>query len=53
MAQLKLPHTPQELTITNITSYAGWGSASSTDFTIDPGLWILDNFGTKLNCTYL
>ena len=34
--------------ITNITSYAGWGSASSTDFTIDPGLWILDNFGTKL-----
>ena len=35
-------------TITNITSYAGWGSASSTDFTIDPGLWVLDNFGTKL-----
>ena len=34
--------------ITNITSYAGWGSASSTDFTIDPGLWVLDNFGTKL-----
>ena len=36
------------VTITNITSYAGWGSASSTDFTIDPGLWVLDNFGTKL-----
>ena len=36
------------VTITNITSYAGWGSASSTDFTIDPGLWILDNYGTKL-----
>ena len=35
-------------TVTNITSYAGWGSASSTDFTIDPGLWVLDNFGTKL-----
>ena len=35
-------------TITNITSYAGWGSASSTDFTIDPGLWVLDNYGTKL-----
>ena len=34
--------------ITNITSYAGWGSASSTDFTIDPGLWVLDNYGTKL-----
>jgi len=36
------------VTVTNITSYAGWGSASSTDFTIDPGLWVLDNFGTKL-----
>ena len=36
------------VTITNITSYAGWGSASSTDFTIDPGLWVLDNYGTKL-----
>jgi hypothetical protein len=36
------------VTITNITSYAGWGIASSTDFTIDPGLWILDNYGTKL-----
>jgi len=35
-------------TVTNITSYAGWGIASSTDFTIDPGLWVLDNFGTKL-----
>ena len=34
--------------ITNITSYAVWGSASSTDFTIDPGLWVLDNYGTKL-----
>jgi hypothetical protein len=34
--------------ITNITSYAGWGNASSTDFTIDPGLWVLDNYGTKL-----
>ena len=22
--------------------------ASSTDFTIDPGLWVLDNYGTKL-----
>jgi len=35
-------------TVTNITSYSGWGIASSTDFTIDPGLWVLDNFGTKL-----
>jgi len=35
-------------TITNVTGYAGWGDPSSTDFTIDPGLWVLDNFGTKL-----
>ena len=35
-------------TVTNVTSYAGWGAPASSDFTIDPGLWILDNFGTKL-----
>ena len=35
-------------TVTNISEYAGWGDPSSTDFTIDPGLWILDNYGTKL-----
>ena len=35
-------------TVTNISSYAGWGDPSSTDFTIDPGLWVLDNYGTKL-----
>ena len=35
-------------TVTNISSFAGWGDPSSTDFTIDPGLWILDNYGTKL-----
>ena len=35
-------------TVTNVTGYAGWGSAASSDFTIDPGLWVLDNFGTKL-----
>jgi hypothetical protein len=35
-------------TITNITSYAGWGDPASSDFTIDPGLWVLDNYGTKL-----
>ena len=35
-------------TITNITDYVGWGEASSADFSIDPGLWVLDNYGTKL-----
>ena len=36
------------VTVTNVTSYAGWGAPASSDFTIDPGLWVLDNFGTKL-----
>ena len=35
-------------TVTNISSFSGWGDPASSDFTIDPGLWILDNFGTKL-----
>jgi len=35
-------------TVTNITNYNGWGDPASSDFTIDPGLWILDNYGTKL-----
>jgi len=35
-------------TITDISSYVAWGEASSADFTIDPGLWVLDNYGTKL-----
>ena len=35
-------------TVTNISNFAGWGDPASSDFTIDPGLWILDNFGTKL-----
>ncbi len=34
--------------VTNITEFVGWGEASSDDFTIDPGLWVLDNYGTKL-----
>ena len=36
------------VTITNITDFVAWGEASSSDFTLDPGLWVLDNFGTKL-----
>ena len=36
-------------TVTNITDYNAWGEASSTtQFTLNPGLWVLDNFGTKL-----
>ena len=35
-------------TVTNISDFVAWGEASSSDFTIDPGLWILDNYGTKL-----
>jgi len=36
------------VTVTNISDYVAWGEASSADFTIDPGLWVLDNYGTKL-----
>ena len=35
-------------TVTNISGYAGWGDPASSDFTIDPGLWVFDNYGTKL-----
>ena len=35
-------------TVTNISSFSGWGDPASSDFTINPGLWVLDNFGTKL-----
>jgi len=35
-------------TVTNISDYVGWGDASSADYTIDPGLWVLDNYGTIL-----
>jgi len=34
--------------VTNISDYVAWGEASSADFTIEPGLWVLDNYGTKL-----
>ena len=36
------------VTVTNISGYVAWGDPSSSDFTIDPGLWVLDNYGTKL-----
>ena len=35
-------------TVSNISAFVAWGDASSADFTIDPGLWVLDNYGTKL-----
>jgi hypothetical protein len=34
--------------VLNISDYVAWGEASSADFTINPGLWVLDNYGTKL-----
>ena len=36
------------VTVTDISDYVAWGEASSADFTIEPGMWILDNYGTKL-----
>jgi len=35
-------------TVTNISAFVAWGDPSSADFTIEPGLWVLDNYGTKL-----
>ena len=43
----KTTHTAG-VTVSNISDYVAWGDASSADFTIDPGLWVLDNYGTKL-----
>ena len=36
------------VTVTNISDYVAWGEASTADFTLSPGLWVLDNYGTKL-----
>ena len=36
------------VTVTDISDYVAWGEASSADYTIEPGLWVLDNYGTKL-----
>jgi len=35
-------------TVTDASSYAGWGAAASGDIITDPGLWSLDNFGNSL-----
>jgi len=33
------------VTVKDTTAYFGWGKASGADFTIDPGLWVIDSFG--------
>jgi hypothetical protein len=33
------------VTVKDTTDYFGWGKASGADFTIDPGLWVIDSFG--------
>ena len=35
-------------TITNISDYVAWGESSSDDVTLEPGMWVLDNYGTTL-----
>jgi hypothetical protein len=35
-------------TVSNISDYVEWGESSSEDVTLDPGLWVLDNYGTTL-----
>lgn len=37
-----------DATITNTTDYVGWGEAASGDKVFNPGMWSLDNYGTKL-----
>jgi len=35
-------------TVYDANDYVGWGEAASGDYVIDPGMWSLDNYGTKL-----
>ena len=35
-------------TVPNTSDYVGWGEAASGDKVFDPGMWSLDNYGTKL-----
>ena len=37
-------------TVYDAADYVGWGEAASGDYVIEPGMWSLDNYGTKLNC---
>ena len=34
--------------VSDASDYVGWGSAASGDFVIAPGMWSLDNYGSKL-----
>jgi len=38
----------QNATVSNISDFVAWGDDSKNDVTLNPGLWVLDNFGTKL-----
>ena len=35
-------------TITNSSDYVAWGQAASGDLVIDPGMWSIDGFGSKV-----
>ena len=35
-------------TVSNISAFVAWGDSSTDDVTLNPGLWVLDNYGTKL-----
>ena len=34
--------------VSDASDYVGWGAAASGDFVIAPGMWSLDNYGSKL-----
>ena len=36
------------VTITNSYDYVAWGEAASGDLVIDPGMWSIDGFGSKI-----
>ena len=36
------------VTVTNSSDYVAWGEAASGDLVVDPGLWSIDGFGTKV-----
>ena len=35
-------------TVTDTSDFVAWGEAASGDLVIDPGLWSIDNFGSKI-----
>ena len=36
------------VTVTNSSAYVAWGQAASGDLVIDPGMWSIDGFGSKV-----